>query len=69
MIRLRLAVELDYDIAEPGCDFIFSIHATHTERQRVIEEELTLSQDVESRVETDPTTRNRYLRVKAWRAR
>jgi transglutaminase-like putative cysteine protease len=31
----------------------------------VIEEELTLSRDVESRVETDPTTRNRYLRVKA----
>jgi hypothetical protein len=22
MVRLRLALELDYDIAEPGCDFI-----------------------------------------------
>ena len=38
MIRLRLALELDYDIAEPGCDFIFNIHAAHTERQRVVEE-------------------------------
>lgn len=65
MIRLRLALELDYDVAEPGCDFIFSIHAAHTERQHVIQEELTLSQDVKPRVETDPTTRNRYLRVKA----
>lgn len=65
MVRLRLTLELDYDIAEPGCDFIFNIHAAHTERQRVIEEGLTLSQDVQSRVETDPTTRNRYLRVKA----
>jgi transglutaminase-like putative cysteine protease len=65
MIRLRIGLELDYDIAEPGCDFIFNIHAAHTERQRVVEERLTLSQDVQSQVETDLATRNRYLRVKA----
>ena len=65
MIRLRLALELDYDIAEPGCDFIFNIHAAHTERQCVVEEHLELSQDVRSRVETEPATRNRYLRVSA----
>lgn len=65
MVRLRLALELDYDITEPGCDFIFNIHVAHTERQQVVEEGLTLSQDVPSRVETDPATRNRYLRVKA----
>jgi transglutaminase-like putative cysteine protease len=65
MIRLRLAIELDYDITEPGCDFIFNIHAAHTERQRVLEERLTLSQDVQPRVETDPATRNRNLRVQA----
>jgi transglutaminase-like putative cysteine protease len=65
MIRLRLALELDYEIAEHGCDFIFNVHAAHTERQHVIEEGLTLSQDVRPRVETDPATRNRYLRVKA----
>ena len=65
MIRLRLALELEYDIAEHGCDFIFNVHAAHTERQRVVEEALTLSQDVGARVETDPATRNRYLRVQA----
>jgi transglutaminase-like putative cysteine protease len=65
MIRLRLALELDYDIAEPGCDFIFNIHAAHTDRQRVVEECLELSQDVQPRVETEPATRNRYLRVNA----
>lgn len=65
MIRLRLALELDYVVGEHGCDFIFNIHAAHTERQRVVEERLTLSQDVQLRVETDGTTRNRYLRVKA----
>lgn len=65
MIRLKLALELDYDIGESGCDFVFNIHAAHTDRQRVVEERLALSQDVPLRVETDPWTRNRYLRVQA----
>jgi transglutaminase-like putative cysteine protease len=65
MIRLRLALELDYEIAPPGCDFVFCIHAAHTDRQRVVQERLTLSQDVPPRVETDPATHNRQLRVQA----
>jgi transglutaminase-like putative cysteine protease len=65
MIRLRLALELEYDIAEPGCDFIFNIHAAHTDRQRVVQEKLTLSQEVQPRVETDPSSRNRRLRLQA----
>src|SRR5437867_11864237 len=65
MIRLQLSLELDYDIAEPGCDFIFNIHAAHTARQQVISEALTLSQDVVPYVETDPATLNRYMRVTA----
>ena len=65
MIRLRLSLELDYDIAAPGCDFIFNIHAAHTDRQRVLEESLTLDQNVPATVDTDPATLNRYLRVSA----
>jgi transglutaminase-like putative cysteine protease len=65
MIRLRLSIELDYEISAPGCDFIFNIHAAHTDRQQVVEEALTLSQNVLPRVETDPATRNRYMRVSA----
>jgi transglutaminase-like putative cysteine protease len=65
MIRLRLALALDYQISEPGSDFVFNIHAARTQRQQVIEEMLRLSQDVASTVETDPATGNRYMRVKA----
>jgi transglutaminase-like putative cysteine protease len=65
MIRLKLWLELDYEIADPGCDFIFNIHAAHTARQRVVDEILTLSQDVPSLLETDPATLNRHLRVSA----
>jgi transglutaminase-like putative cysteine protease len=65
MIRLKLALELDYEVFDPGCDFIFNIHAAHTDRQRVVDEVLTLSQKVRSTLETDPATRNRYLRLSA----
>jgi transglutaminase-like putative cysteine protease len=66
MIRLQLSIEFDYQVYEPGCDFVFNIHAAHTDRQRVVEEALTLSQNVPTRVETDPATGNRYLRLMAW---
>jgi transglutaminase-like putative cysteine protease len=65
MIRLRLTLELDYLVYAPGCDFVFNIHAAHTDRQRVVDEMLTLSQDVPSWVETDLSTRNRFLRLTA----
>ena len=65
MITLRLSLALDYEIAAPGCDFIFNIHAAHTDRQRVVDEQLTLNQYVPYQVDTDPATLNRYLRVSA----
>lgn len=65
MIRLDISLELDYDISAPGCDFIFNIHAARTQRQQVLDESLTLSQSLPWRVETDPATLNRYLRVHA----
>jgi hypothetical protein len=65
MIRLRIALELDYDVAEPGCDFVFNIHAAHTQRQHVLAEQLHLSQALQPQLEVDPATRNRYLRVQA----
>lgn len=65
MIRLRIGLALDYQIKEPGCDFVFNIHAAHTQRQRVVDEVLNLSQALHSVVETDQPTGNRYLRMKA----
>lgn len=65
MIRLDLSLELAYTIADPGCDFIFNIHAAFTERQRVIDESLRLSQDLRWRIDTEPASANRYLRVQA----
>ena len=65
MIRLRLSLELDYEVGDPGADFIFVVHAAHTARQRVLEEALTLSQAVPSRIDVAPVTGNRCLRLSA----
>jgi transglutaminase-like putative cysteine protease len=66
MIRLELALDLSYDIAPPGCDFIFNVHAAYTPRQQVLQESLRLSQNLQTRIETDPATLNRYLRLQAF---
>ncbi|RVU46540.1 transglutaminase-like domain-containing protein [Rubrivivax rivuli] len=63
MIRLAIHLALDYEVREPGSHFIFNIHAAHTERQRVLQEHLDLNQGVPWRVDTDPATLNRILRV------
>ena len=65
MIRLQLALELDYQVASPGCDFIFNIHAARTARQQVQDESLQLSQNLAYTIDTDPVSLNRYMRLSA----
>ena len=65
MIRLKFSVALNYDIAEPGSDFIFSVHAAQTPHQRVVNEVLSISQPLPPNAYTDPVTHTRFLRLKA----
>ncbi|MEK8050916.1 transglutaminase family protein [Ideonella sp. DXS22W] len=65
MIRIELQIDLHYEIDAHGADFIFNIHAAHTQAQVVCAEQLTLNQPIATRLDTDPTTRNRYLRLRA----
>jgi transglutaminase-like putative cysteine protease len=65
MVRLKFSVELNYEVAAPGCDFIFNIHAAHTRHQRVVTEMMELGQFLMPQVHTDATTGNRYMRLKA----
>ncbi|MDO9166222.1 MAG: transglutaminase family protein [Rhodoferax sp.] len=66
MIRLQFSTELNYQISEPGCDFIFSIHAAQTQHQNVVSESLVISQPLQSNLYTDPVTHTRFLRLKAF---
>ncbi len=65
MIRIELRVDLTYQIDPHGADFIFNVHAANTASQFVTEERLILSQPITGRIDTDPATRNRYLRLRA----
>jgi len=65
MNRIQLAVELNYDITEPGVDFVFNIHAAQTSNQMLSAECLSLSQTVPTQLYTDPFSGNRYLRLRA----
>jgi transglutaminase-like putative cysteine protease len=65
LLRLKFSIELNYEIDQPGCDFIFSIHAAQTLHQIVVSEALNVSQGLSSNSYTDPVTHTRFLRLKA----
>ena len=66
MLRLKFSIELNYEIDPPGCDFIFSIHATQTPHQIVVSESLGISQSLPFNLYTHPVTHTRFLRLKAF---
>jgi transglutaminase-like putative cysteine protease len=63
--RIELQVDLTYEVAGPGADFVFNVHAAHTPRQRLSAERLELKPAVVSQTHIDRATGNRYLRVHA----
>lgn len=65
MVRLQFSIELNYDITDAACDFIFNVHAAQTAAQTVVSESLAMSQPVVSSLFTDDITNARFLRFKA----
>jgi transglutaminase-like putative cysteine protease len=64
-VRIDLRVDLQYEIDDRGADFVFNVHAARTPNQRVTAESLTLNQDVQQHLYSDPLSGNRYMRVRA----
>ncbi len=65
LVRLKFSIELNYEIDQPGCDFIFSVHAAQTRHQSVVNESLAISQNLPLNLNTDAVTHTRFLRLKA----
>jgi transglutaminase-like putative cysteine protease len=65
MVRLGFSIELNYQVADAGCDFIFNIHAAQTRQQNVLGETLGISQILLPDLYTDPVSHNRYLKFRA----
>jgi transglutaminase-like putative cysteine protease len=63
-MRYRLGCKLDYEVkAEGGTPFVFNIEAQRCPGQTVLEETLTLSQDLALERFNMPESGNRYFRV------
>lgn len=65
MVRLKFSIELGYEVADAGCDFVFNIHAAQTSQQMIVSETLGISQVLQPDLYTDAASHNRYLRVRA----
>lgn len=65
MVRIHLAIDLQYEINPPSADFIFNVQCAHTPQQKVVWEELQVSQPVPLVMHIDPATRSRTLRLTA----
>lgn len=65
VVRIELSVDLQYEVAPPGADFIFNIHGAHTRCQVIRSEQLDISQPLLPQIFTDPVSHNRYLRLSA----
>ena len=56
MVRIQFSIQLAYDVAPPGADFIFNLHCAHTRHQTLLTEQLQLNQSVASTLFIDPAT-------------
>ncbi|WCM89268.1 transglutaminase-like domain-containing protein [Acidovorax sp. NCPPB 3576] len=65
MIRMKLQLELEYAVGDPGADFVFNFHVAQTRCQTVQDESLVISQDIPTHLHTDPATATRCLRLHA----
>ncbi len=65
MVRLKLFIELQYEIIDYVSDFIFNIHAAQTACQSLVMENLEVSQPVDVALFTEPLHGNRYARLRA----
>ena len=68
MVRMALTTQLEYDVLDAGCDFIFNIQAAFTARQNVLEESLGFNQAsaaASARYDTDAQTQSRFIALRA----
>ncbi|MBP0493517.1 transglutaminase-like domain-containing protein [Pararoseomonas indoligenes] len=64
-MRYKVACDLDYEVNEGCAPFVFNIEAQRRSGQKVLEESLTLSPDLETERFVTPESGNRYFRVLA----
>jgi transglutaminase-like putative cysteine protease len=65
MVRMAFSTQLEYEVLDAGCDFIFNIQAAYTPRQTVVEESLGFNQALAASYYTDAQTQSRFIALHA----
>ena len=65
MVRMAFSTQLEYEVLDAGCDFIFNIQAAFTPRQTVVEESLGFNQALAPSYYTDNYTQSRFIALHA----
>ena len=65
MVRMAFSTQLEYEVFDAGCDFIFNIQAAFTPRQKVVEESLSFNQTLTANYYTDAQTQSRFIALRA----
>ena len=68
MVRMAFTTQLEYEVFDAGCDFIFNIQAAYTPRQTVLEESLGFNQPLaasSASYYTDAQTQSRFIALHA----
>jgi transglutaminase-like putative cysteine protease len=61
---MQVEIDLSYQALDPGCDFIFNLHAAKTSCQNVVTESLWLNQMISPEMFADDVSGNRYFRLR-----
>ena len=65
MVRMAFSTQLEYEVLDAGCDFIFNLQAAYTPRQTVVAESLSFNQALAPSYYTDNHTQSRFIALHA----
>ena len=65
MVRMAFSTQLEYEVFDEGCDFIFNVQAAYTPRQTVVEESLSFNQSLTASYYTDAQSQSRFIALHA----
>ena len=65
MVTMAFSTQLEYEVLDNSCDFIFNIQAAFTPRQTVVNEQLDVGRGSQVSYYTDATTQSRFFALRA----
>ena len=65
MVTMAFTTQLEYEVLDASCDFIFNIEAARTPRQKVVAESLVISQPLQANQGLDASTQSRSFSLQA----